>query len=273
MSQNRKVATRGAGIDHELRVGSLAHYEDADWYARTYADRSDDVAYYLARAKEHGGPILEYGCGAGRITIPIARAGIEIVGVDHSAPMLADLKRRLRDEPDEVRRRVSARRGDMRSLTIRRKFPLVLCTFNTFLHLYDRLDVERFLARVRAHLARGGLFVFDASVPVPIDLARDPSRPYRLPKVLHPTLGRARYSERFDYDPMRQVLFVAMELTGDRGEEIMTPLAHRQFFPAELEALLHYNRFDVVRREGGFAGEPIDRHVDTIVWTCRARES
>jgi SAM-dependent methyltransferase len=264
-------ARRGRGIDRELEVGSLAHYEDAAWYARTYADRIEDVAYYVARAKDHGGPVLEYGCGAGRITIPIARSGISIVGVDHSAPMLADLKARAAKETIEVRRRITVRRGDMRSVTIRRKFRLIVSTFNTFLHLYDRDDVERHLARVRGHLSRDGLFVFDASVPVPIDLARDPSRPQRTPKVLHPTLGRARYQERFDYDPIRQVLFVAMEIASDDGREVMTPLAHRQFFPAELETLLHYNGFEVVKREGGFRGEPIDRHVDTIVWTCRAR--
>lgn len=259
------------GIDQELRVGARAHYEDPNWYAKTYADRADDIAYYVARAKEHGGPILEYGCGAGRITLPIARERIEIVGVDHSPSMLSDLRRRLSEAPIDVRGRVEVRRGDMRSLTIKRKFPLILCTFNTFLHLYDRIDVERFLSRVKAHLARGGRFVFDASVPVPIDLARDPSRPYRMPAVRHPTLGRARYQERFDYDPIRQVLFCAMEFENDEGGSLMTPLAHRQFFPAELEALLHYNGFVVERREGGWRGEPIDRHVDTIVWTCRAR--
>jgi SAM-dependent methyltransferase len=259
------------GIDRELEVGSLAHYEDAAWYARTYADRTEDIAYYSALAREHGGPVLEYGCGAGRIGLPIARGGIEIVGVDHSASMLSDFRARLAKEDDVVRGRVSLRRGDMRTLAIRRKFPLILCTFNTFLHLYVRDDVERFLARVRAHLARGGLFVFDASVPMPVDLARDPSRPHRTPPVRHPTLGRARYQERFDYDPIRQVLFVAMELATDDGRQMMTPLAHRQFFPAELDALLHYNGFDVVKCEGGFRGEPVDRHADTIVWTCRAR--
>jgi len=267
----RVTKKRPPAIDRELEIGSLAHYEDPAWYERAYADRVDDVAYYVALAEKMGGPILEYGCGAGRISIPVARTGATIVGVDHSAAMLDDLSARLRREPTDVRKRVSSRRGDMRALDLRRRFPLVICTFNTFLHLYDRDDVERFLARVRSHLSRGGRFVFDASVPIPVDLARDPGRAYRMPPVHHPTLGRARYQERFDYDPIRQILFVAMEITTDDGREIMTPLAHRQFFPAELEALLHGNGFEVERREGGFRGEPLDRHVDTIVWTCRAR--
>ena len=262
----------GAGVDHELRVGSAAHYEDPAYYAKAYADRTDDVAHYVALAKKHGGPVLEYGCGSGRIALPMARAGIDVFGIDLSQPMLAELESKLRDEPPEVRRRVHVRQGDMREVALKKRFPLVICAFNTLLHLYVRDDVERFLARVRRHLARGGTFVFDANVPTPFDLCRDPSKAFKMPAFRHPTLRRrVRYAERFDYDPIRQILFVAMEFSPTVGEPFVTPLAHRQFFPAELEALLHYNGLDVVKREGGFRGEPLDRHVDTIVWTCRAR--
>ena len=259
------------GIDHELRVGSSAHYEDPRTYAETYADRVEDVAYYVALATRAGGPVLEYGCGEGRIALPIARAGVELTGVDHSRPMLDALTDKLAAEPREVASRVRLRCGDLRAVRLARRFPLVLCTFNTFLHLYDRDDVERFLARVRAHLTPKGRFVFDVSTPVPSDLARDPSRAYKLPPV---RVGGVRhaYRERFDYDPMRQVLFVMMEFAPcDGGDGFVTPLAHRQFFPRELEALLHYNGFAIERLEGGFAGEPPDRHADSLVYTCRAR--
>lgn len=263
--------TRGRkGIDQELRVGSSAHYEDPAYYADAYRDRVEDVDYYVALARASGGPVLEYGCGEGRIALPIARAGVTVLGVDRSAPMLAALHDKLGAEAREVRARVQTRRGDLRAVRLARRFPLVLCTFNTFLHLYEREDVERFLARVRAHLAPRGRFVFDVSMPVPADLARDPSRAYKLPAV---RVGGARheYRERFDYDPIRQVLFVSMEFTPKTGgEPFVTPLAHRQFFPRELEALLHYNGFVIERLEGGFRGEPADRHTDSLVWTCRA---
>jgi SAM-dependent methyltransferase len=262
--------TKAAGIDHELRVGSSAHYEDARYYAENYRDRVEDVSYYVALAERVGGPVLEYGCGEGRIALPLAQAGLEVVGVDQSQPMLDALAAKLEGQPREVQRRLKTRRGDMRTLKLARKFPLVLCTFNTFLHLYDREDVEQFLARVRAHLAPKGRFVFDASTPVPADLAREPSRAYKLPPV---RVGGVRheYRERFDYDPMRQVLFVMMEFTPKSGDPFVTPLAHRQFFPRELEALLHYNGFVVEKLEGGFGGEPADRYSDSLVWTCRAR--
>ncbi|GAC1352503.1 MAG: class I SAM-dependent methyltransferase [Polyangiales bacterium] len=258
-------------IDHELRAGSAAHYDDPAYYAYAYADRVDDVACYVDLARNYGGPVLEYGCGAGRITIPIARAGIAVTAVDLSRAMIGDLRSRLSKEPIPVRAHVNIRRGDMRSLRVTKRYPLVIAAFNTLLHLYTRNDVERFLARVRAHLRPGGRFIFDTSVPSPVDLARDPAKAFSIPPFRHPTLCvRSKYREYFDYDPIRQVLFVAREFEPKGAPKFMTPLAHRQFFPAELEALLHYNGFQVVDRKGGFGGEPIDRHTDTILWICRA---
>ncbi|MGZ3422702.1 MAG: class I SAM-dependent methyltransferase [Polyangiales bacterium] len=255
------------GVDHELRIGSSAHYDDPEYYAHAYRDRTEDVGYYVDLAKR--GPILEYGCGEGRIALPIARKHISIEGIDLSVPMLGSFRERLNLEPADVRARVKLHHGDMRTLRLKRKFPLVLCTFNTFLHLYTRDDVEAFLERVKAHLAPRGRFVFDVSIPVAADLARDPSRAYKLPAVR--VKGRKyAYRERFDYEPVRQVLFVAMEFENEEGA-FVTPLAHRQFFPQELEALLHYNGFRIEKLEGGFHGEPADRHSDSLIFTCVRR--
>ncbi len=265
----RSRATKSAGVDRELEAGSLAHYEDPAYYTSTYASRLEDVAFYVGLAQKCRGPVLEYGIGNGRIALPIARHGIAIVGVDHSQPMVRDLKARLSVEDEDVRQRVRVVRGDMTRVQLRRQFPLVLCTFNTALHLYTRQDVERFLARVREHLAPRGRFVVDLSVPSLDDLARDASRPFHAPRFRHPSSGDVvRNRERFDYDPVRQVLFVSMEFEPVRDPEgaWMTPLAHRQFFPQEWEALLHYNGFRVLRVEGDFHGGPLTKDSDVMVW-------
>jgi len=260
--------------DRELLAGSLAHYEDPAYYTATYERRQDDVAFYVALANTTPGPVLEYGIGNGRIALPIARAGKAVVGVDHSVPMLADLRAKIALEPPAVRKLVRAVRGDMRRVKLRRRFPLVLSTFNTALHLYDRADVESFLARVTEHLEDGGRFVVDLSMPRPEELARPPSKPFHAPKFRHPTAGVVVSNrERFDYDPVRQVLFVAMEFepVGAASQGWMTPLAHRQFFPQEWAALLHYNGFEVERVEGDFAGGPLTASSDVMVWHSTRR--
>lgn len=263
------MAARGGRPDRELIAGTTAHYEDPAYYQKTYADRTDDVRFYVREAKRIGGPVLEYGCGNGRISLELARAGLEVIGVDLSDTMLADLRARLKGEPPDVRARVTVKRGDMRALKLRRKVPLVICPFNAFLHLYTREDVERFLARTREHLAPRGRLVFDVSMPEASELARPASRLYRTRPFVYPGVGRVRYGERFDYDPLRQILFVNMEFEPMSGSEAFaTPLAHRQFFPQELEALLHYNGFVTERIVGDFQGEP-DRETQTLAYVAK----
>jgi DNA-directed RNA polymerase omega subunit len=261
-------------VDQALWAGSRAHYDDPVYYTKTYAQRRDDVAFYQALAASHQGDLLEYGVGNGRLAVAMAQAGCRVVGVDWSRPMLDDLRAALgqaRKQP--WARRIELVEGDMREVQLRRRFPLVLCTFNTFLHLYTRPDVEAFLARVAEHLAPGGRFVFDLSIPRAEDLARSPERAYGVPRFRHPTTGQVvRYTERFDYDPVRQILHVMMEFEPvGGGEGWAVPLTHRQYFPQEIEALLHYNGFEIEEVLGDFEG-PLGRHSDVGVWTTRLRQ-
>jgi len=218
--------------------------------------------------------MLEYGVGNGRLALPAARAGALLTGIDHSRPMLDDFKRRLAAEPELVRRRVTLRRGDMRKVRLGRRFALVTCPFNAFLHLYERVDVERFLARVREHLKPRGAFVFDVSNPNARELVRDPNRAYVCSPFRYPRTGEmVRYTERFDYDQARQILFVTMEFLprGREHESWVTPLAHRQFFPQELEALLHYNGFALQDVWGDYKRTKFDRYSEIMVISARAR--
>jgi SAM-dependent methyltransferase len=253
-------------------AGALAHYDDPAYYDKAYGARRKDVDWYVDLARRTGGPVLEYGVGNGRIAIAMARAGIQVVGVDLSRPMLRSLRERLQREPVAVRRRVLAVRGDMRSVRLRRRFALVIAAFNTLLHLYEREDFERFLAAVRTHLARGGRFAFDISVPQPADLGRDPERLLGAPRFRHPASGAiVRYAERFHYDPLRQVLLVTMDFTPENGDKAWSvPLTHRQIFPQELTALLHYNGFRIERALEDFDERPPSRDVDSLVVVCRA---
>ncbi len=257
--------------DRELEAGSAAHYEDPAYYEATYSRRAEDVAFYVDWARRAGGSVLELGCGNGRITLPLARAGVDVTGLDLSRPMLADLRARLRSEPPDVCRRVTLVQGDMRRKRLRRAFRTVFCPFNAFLHLYERVDVEQALARVSEHLLPRGRFVLDVSIPEPEELARKPEKPHRVTPFLYPGVGKVRYAERFDYDKLRQILFVNMEFQPTSGAPpFVTPLTHRQFHPRELEALLHYNGFAIESQLGDFVGPPT-HETSSLVLVCRKR--
>jgi SAM-dependent methyltransferase len=267
-----------------LAAGTREHYEDAELYDHEYKRRRDDVRWYgrLAR-QELGAPsagrraaastILELGCGSGRTLLPLARDGFHVVGVDAAPAMLARCRDRLERAGAGVAARVELHHGDFRSLSLGRRFPLVICPFNAFMHLYSREDVESFLAVVKAHLAPGGLFAFDVLNPDLHWLSRDPHRRWARTRFRHPRSGKMMvYSTSVTYDAAVQIAFMRIYYQPETGgRERVVRLVHRQFFPLELDALLHYNGFEVIAHEGGFDGEELVPESEEQVIRCRSR--
>lgn len=249
-----------------------AYYVDAALYERNFAHKTEDIDYYLALAEGTKGPLLEYGAGAGRVTLPLARAGHRVTAVDRSPAMLALLRRRLLEEPEEVRRNVRIVRGDMRRLSNLGRHELVLATFNVVGHLHRFEEFAAFLGHVKAHLRRGGTFVFDVPVPSPEELGADPDDVFPAPRFRHPTTGAwVREEERFAYDAVTQILTVESSLSVDGYPDPLTiPLRLRQWFPKELEALLVYEGFRDVRRFADYTDEPALGEVDMLVVHARA---
>lgn len=259
-----------------IATGAAAHYRDAAYYDRIYRKRTRDVAYYVAQALARGGPVLELGCGSGRVSMALAEAGVSVVGVDPLEEMLEAARHKRDQAPGEVRALLQLVRGDMRSVRLARRFALVIAPFNVFMHLYDRRDLERALETVRAHLRRGGRLIFDVSMPDYRALLRDPHRPYRSKDVRDPASGtRYGYEELFAHDARRQVQHVSMIFTNraDEADVRVTPLSQRLFFPAELEALLHYNGFAVESLTGDFRSVGLSADDESMVVVARARRT
>lgn len=262
-----------------LAAGTTEHYEDAALYDHEYKRRRDDVRWYrkLARA-ELGKPdrrraILELGCGSGRTLLPLVRDGWHVVGVDAAPAMLARCTERLARLGRDAAARAELHEGDFRAVDLGRRFPLVICPFNAFMHLYTRADVERFLAVVRRHLAPGGLFAFDVLNPDLAWLSRDPTRRWSRTRFRHPRTGKLMvYSTSLSYDAALQIAFMRIYYEPEGGgRERVVRLAHRQFFPLELQALLHYNGFTVEAHEGGFDGQQLVPESEEQVIRCRSR--
>lgn len=263
-----------------LAAGTTEHYEDAALYDHEYKRRRDDVRWYRRLAAEalgtpdtRGAAILELGCGSGRTLLPLVRDGWRVTGVDVAPAMLARCRERLDRLGREAAARATLHEGDFRGVDLRRRFPLVICPFNAFMHLYTRQDVERFLAVVHRHLAPGGLFAFDVLNPDLGWLSRDPRKRWSRTRFRHPRTGRRMvYSTSTSYDAALQIAFMRIYYEPeDGGRTRVVRLAHRQFFPLELEALLHYNGFAVESHDGGFDGDPLLPESEEQVIRCRSR--
>src|SRR6266508_3521831 len=127
---------------------------------RLYAARQD-VAFYVEEAARTGGPVLELGCGTGRILLPLARAGHTVHGLDSSRHMLARCREKVAAEPAPVRGRITLHEGDVRAFDLGQGavFPLVIAPFRVFQHMITIDDQLACLAAVARHLAPGGRFI------------------------------------------------------------------------------------------------------------------
>ena len=136
-------------------------------YAQLRAD-AGDVAFYGRLAAERGGPVLELGCGTGRVLLPIARAGLPCVGVDPSPEMLAVLREQAPPQNLEL---VEA---TMQTLALgRRDFALAYSAFRAFQHLLTVDDQLAALTRAREHLRDDGWLALDVFDPDLARMARD----------------------------------------------------------------------------------------------------
>jgi len=140
-------------------------------YDAVYAD-AGDIPFWLAMAADAGhGPFLELGCGSGRLLLPLAQAGYEVVGIDLAAHMLERAREKVQAEPSEVRDRVTLLEGDMTAFRLGRRFAQISCAFGTFHHL-DTVDLQlACLESCKKHLLPNGRLVLDLINPDPAPAA------------------------------------------------------------------------------------------------------
>jgi SAM-dependent methyltransferase len=257
MTTHRDLAP-GSTVDLQSFYALSSASYDEDYAALGY---SDDVAFYRDLAVESGGPVLETGCGTGRILLPTARAGIRIHGIDSSPDMLAVLRRKLESEPKEVRHRITLSQGDVRDAQVDGKFELVTAPFRVAQHLLKRVDQRAWLRNVKRHLAPGSTLVFDVFQP---DFSRfvapsewnleidrtDPQSGHRL----------RRYARTVPHNALQlvdvEMRYVAETATGEPVSQREGHFTFRWYTRGELESLLELEGFEVLDYWGSFRREP-----------------
>jgi len=229
-----------------------------DKIARVYDPWSrsvvEDVPFYVEEAVRAGGPVLELGVGTGRIAVPIAAAGVSVVGVDLSAGMLEV----ARESAALAAVSVDLRQGDMRDPPVDETFPLVICPFRSLLHMETDDDRRLALRAVSARLATGhGRFVFDVFTPSPEDIAHTHGRFLeREPGIW----------ERADWDERTRTLILRLRSMDAESEMSLAWLT-----VAEWRTLLAEEGFVVESLYGWFDRSPW-RGGEDSVWICRRAE-
>jgi SAM-dependent methyltransferase len=216
----------------------------------------EDVDFYVEEAREARGTVVELGVGTGRIAVPIAAAGIPVIGVDSSQGMLDVCADRGREAG--VAELLDLRLGDLRQPPVSERVPLVLCPFRSYLHLLTEADRRQGLAAAYGLLVPGGRLIFDVFAPGADDIAATHGRWIE---------REAGIFERADWDVEARTL--TLSVRGDAGEATMT-LAW--LHPAEWRAVLERAGFEIVACYGWFDRRPYAGGEDTV-WIARRPRS
>jgi SAM-dependent methyltransferase len=238
-----------------LYDGFIADYYDS---SPIVVNRTQDVAFYANAARKYGDPVLELGCGTGRITMAIAEAGYRVVGLDISEKMLERAVAKQTALRREVRERVHLVQGDMTQFELKEKFRTIIIPFRPFQHLLETEQQIGCLNCARKHLAGGGHLIVDffqtdpERMHEPRFLKESSLLEYDLPGGRHVAL-----SERvaaFHRGQQRNDVEMIFRVTHSDGgqERLVMAWTLRYFFRYEVEHLLARCGFRVDAVYGNF---------------------
>jgi ubiquinone/menaquinone biosynthesis C-methylase UbiE len=265
----------GSTLLKKVQPGSEGWDQYAPFYdwenARTVARR--DIAFWQRLALVHGGndgPVLELGCGTGRVALPVVKAGAQLVGIDLSTPMLARARARL------TRARLADRallvRGDIRHLPFRSRpgFGLVMAPYGILQSLTREKDLAATLASVARVLKRGGLFGLDLVPDLPrwSEYRRRTSLQGRKDAKTTVTLV-----ESVRQDRRRKLTIFDQEYVERRGRERTVhrfALTFRTLSVPQMVRRLESAGFVTQAILGDYQGGPWDERAD--VWVILARK-
>ena len=237
--------------------------ENALLYDSYLKGKAGDVEFFVQEAlKSGGGPVLEIGCGTGRILLPIKEAGVDIMGLDNSRDMLGMLRAKKRGDTVELIE------GDMRNFSIDKKFSLIIIPYNAFLYNISLDDQVQTLRNIKKHLLPKGRLIFSIFNP-PMDTVNDGILHFQ-GEIIHPlTHNKVIVWYIGNYNVDKQLLnayFIFKELENGRViKELYCPFNLSYIYKYEMFHLLSLCNYKVLNYYGDFYKSPTGREQVWIV--------
>jgi SAM-dependent methyltransferase len=262
-------------------MSTFGGYDDepllADLYdlVPAYSNRRD-LGFYMDLCHSGGGKVLELGCGTGRLVLPMASAGLTIMGLDLSEHMLAKCREKVSALPQEVQDRIRLVRANMTDFRLNDLFDTIIIPFRPFQHLLSVDDQLACLRCVNAHLEPGGRLAFDC-FQVNLQKITDPRRMEEtedLPEFELPDGRRMRRCNRIAAThPAQQVndveiIYYLTDATG-KTERLVQGFPFRYFFRYEVEHLLARVGFEVKELYGDFDQSPLGDESPEMIFIAR----
>jgi len=249
-------------------------HDDPRRYALEHAHYVEDIPFWRSAAAEAGGPVLDLGCAAGRVAVPLAQAGAAVWGLDSSQAMLDALAAAA--DAAGVAHLVTPVRADMRDFSLDTDFGLVIAAMNTLQTLLTPDDQLRCLRSVRAHLAPGGTLAFDVALPDIGEIEDLVGVVRRTAEHRDEATGALLVHSAWydDLDPIAQTVRFTIQVDEIAPAGGVTRYMRRHevhvYVPSELHHLLARAGFTVEEVLGDFEGTPVRPGAERQVYRCRA---
>ena len=244
-------------------------------YDSVYAYVRDDIPFYVEEARRSGGPVLELGCGTARVAIPIARTGIDIVGIDSSPAMLEVA--RLKVDGARLADRLRLVEADMRDFSLDERFSLAIIPFRGFLSLLSVEDQMLTLGNIKRHLAPGGRLAFNIFVPDLNMLVQEGDVAYHFRDVTDAATGkRLVVWHQSAYDNYNQIIDTRvivdeLGLDGVVDRRLYRDFRLRYSHRWEVQHLLRVCGYEVEELFGDFDRSPFGEASTEMVWIAGTR--
>ncbi len=256
-----------------MTENSTSLYSDASYYdlvMGTYA-AGDCLTYYQKQISCYGEPVLELACGSGRLTIPLVKAGVDIIGLDISQEMLDFGNQKASEHGVNV----TFIQGDMRNFDLGRKFKFIFIPAQSLSHLYNRDELEACFSCVRQHLTEDGRFMVELFNPSLSLLDRDSDKTYPIGDgAFEVSASKEQVWVKYQahYDSAAQINRIRYFYYDEKGNEIkILAFEMRQFFPQEIDTLLHYNDFVIEHKYGGYDESAFSETANKQLVICRLK--
>lgn len=212
-------------------------------------------------------PIMDLGCGTGRLTLSMAEAGYKMIGIDIHEGMLARAKEKTKPGMS-----ISWLHQDCRALDVAMRSPLVYMVGHVFQHFLTNQHQEELLKSVHNALVPNGYFIFNTRFPSVVELLQPVEEQYDH-TFMDQNNRNVKVFYKMEYDPINQIQhyktirrFYQQE---ELQEEKVTTIDLRYTYPQEIERTLTLNGFKLLHCFDGWEEKPLNPDCYSIVVVCQ----
>jgi SAM-dependent methyltransferase len=232
---------------------TISRYYDAE-----NSDKTDDLVMYAELAAEYGSPILDIGCGTGRVMMHLAQEGFDVYGIDRDKTMLERAENK-REAMPHLKKKLTFYQGDVLTYKLDKQFKMVLLTYNMLTHFHEQEKQLALLRRMRELVEADGVLVIDVPNAGNVFASEDSDAVTLERTFIDPDSGHLVMQQSVStLDRAEQLLHVTWiydEVTEDSTvKRTLAPVIFRYYFLSEIRLLLQLTGFEVEEVYGDYEG-------------------